>query len=244
MDETMSESTQTIKIQLHALMQLQEVDDKLNQRRAQIKAIDVKIKDEDKTLTHQSFLLDERKQEIETITKDRREAEVTVKQKQEESQKLGGQLFDVKTNEAYSTLQKEISQKKQDAGLLEERIIEMMVAEDEMKLKLKEAEEALKEGEEQVAAKQAEQHKGIKDLESEIESFKTQWESVATKVQPDYLDLYKRLLKNKAGSAMAKIENDICTGCRLAIRPQASIELRKYRSLLFCDNCARILYVD
>lgn len=244
MDEQKSENNDNVKIQLRALIELQEVDDKINERHAQIKVIDKRIQDEDKTLTNQRNLVAERKQESEKLLKDRRDAEVTVTQKTEESQKLGGQLFDVKTNEAYSTLQKEIAQKKQDAGLLEERIIEMMVAEDEMKDKVKEAEAALKEGEEQVKVKQAEQRKEIDALEKEIASFKEQWDIAAGKVQAEYLDLYKKLRDNKEGSAMAKIENDICTGCRLSIRPQATIELKKYRSILYCNNCARILYVD
>jgi len=244
MDETLSENAQNVKQQLEALIKLQQLDDEINQRNKQIDQLKQQIEDEDKTINSLREILTSRKQEMEKLLKDRREAEVTAKQKSEEIQKLGGQLFEVKTNEAYSALQHEIQQKKQENSLLEERILEMMMAEDELKVKIKQAEDELKEGEQQVTANQAGYNKEIARLQKEIADYQQQWDIASQNVRADYLDRYKRLRSAKGGQAMAKIENDICMGCRLSIRPQATIELKKYRGLLYCDNCARILYVD
>lgn len=244
MDEVLSENAQKVKEQLHALLDLQALDTEMNQRRAQIGRLTDKINSENQNLAGQRETLQLNKQEIEHLLKDRREAEVTSKEKVEQAQKLGGQLFDVKTNEAYQTLQHEIKQKKQENTLLEERILEMMVAEDEVKTKIAQSEAALRLGEQEVSGTQAGYQKEIKSLEAEIKGFEEKWEVSAKKVKAEYLSHYERLRAAKEGQAMSKIENDICTGCRLSIRAQATIELRKYRNLLYCDNCARILYVE
>jgi uncharacterized protein len=244
MDETTAGNSQDIKTQIIALIVLQKVDDEINVRNSQIKRLKDLIESEDQTINHLRENLKIRKSEIEILLKDRRDSEVTAKQKTEEAQKLGGQLYDVKTNEAYSTLQNEIQKKKHETSLLEEHVLELMVAEDEFKGKITEAESELKQGEQQVVSKQAEHKSEIAEFEKAINDFQAEWDTAAKDVAPDYLHLYQRLRSAKEGKAMARIENDICTGCQIAIRAQATIELKKYRSILYCNNCARILYTD
>ncbi|MEW6516310.1 MAG: C4-type zinc ribbon domain-containing protein [candidate division FCPU426 bacterium] len=244
MEDTLSDKAQLVKAQLEALWALQGLDDEMNQRRAEIARIQEQIAAEKKNADQHRLTLQERKDDSERLLKERRQAEVDAKEKQVLIQKLGNQLFEVKTNEAYSTLQNEIRQHKQENSLLEERILEIMLAEDELKAKIAADEAAVKETERQSLETQKGHQQEIKALETAIAEFQRQWSAAALKVKPEYLEQYQRLLKAKAGKALSKIENDICTGCRLSIRPQASIELRKYRGLLTCDNCARILYVE
>jgi uncharacterized protein len=244
MEDILSEKAQLVKSQLEALWVLQGLDDEMNQRRAEIARIQEKITSEQKKVAHQHQSLRERKEETEHLLKERRQAEVDAKEKQSLIQKLGNQLFEVKTNEAYSTLQNEIRQHKQENSLLEERILELMLAEDELKAKIGATEASLQESEKHSGTTQSQYQQEIKNLEATIAGFQREWSAAALKIKPEFLEHYQRLLKAKAGKALAKIENDICTGCRLSIRPQASIELRKYRGLLTCDNCARILYVE
>ncbi|MBN1594810.1 hypothetical protein JW933_02685 [candidate division FCPU426 bacterium] len=244
MDETLSASAQNIKKQLQALMELQQLDNEIIRRNHDRDRLAEDTQRHKASIDNLRASLHDRRIEIENLLKDRREAERDSKQKTEEIRKMGGQLFEVKTNEAYSTLQKEMQQKKQENALLEERILEMMVAEDEKKAALHAAEEDIKRSEQEADSHQNANEREINRLDKEIAGFQTQWDAAAREVRNDYLDLYKRLRNAKGGRALARIENDVCTGCRLSIRPQATIELKKYRGLLYCDNCARILYVD
>lgn len=244
MEDILSEKAQLVKSQLEALRVLQGLDDEMNQRRAEIARIQEQIASEKKKIEREHQSLKQRKEETEHLLKERRQAEVDAKEQQALIQKLGNQLFEVKTNEAYSTLQNEIRQHKQENSLLEERILEIMLAEDELKVKISETEAGLREAEKHSGDTQSQCQQEIKNLEAAIAGFQREWSAAALKIKPEYLENYQRLLKAKGGKALAKIENDICMGCRLSIRPQASIELRKYRGLLTCDNCARILYVE
>jgi len=244
MDEVLSEKSQHIREQIESLLKLQGLDDEINRRSRQIEEVNQKIKAENEAVLGFQESHQQAGRDVENYVKERRDAEVSAKDKQAQVQKLGGQLFEVKTNEAYNALQTEIRQHKQENSLLEERILEIMMAEDELKTKEKEIEDQLKQAQQHIAQVQTGLKTEITSLEGEIQNFQKEWDRAAEAVKASNLSLYQRLRAAKGGRAMAKIENDVCLGCRLSIRPQATIELKKYRSILFCDNCARILYAD
>jgi predicted nucleic acid-binding Zn-ribbon protein len=244
LENPISENAQAIKVQLHALVRLQELDNEALHRRRLIESLHQKEKVGTDSQTAQQKKVAKLKSDLESLLKDRRQSEVDSKEKLEAAKKMGDQLFSVKTNEAYNTLQSEIQHKKQENGLLEERILEMMMAEEELRAEIGREEKALGDVDGQVKNLHSADEQEIAILEKQIEDYQAQWEIAAKDVRADFLDLYKRLRDAKGGQAMSKIEHDICTGCRLTIRAQAAIELQKYRTLLFCDNCARILYID
>lgn len=244
MESSLNENAQQIKSQLEALFKLQNLDLEILKRRHEIAQHHQQEAAQNAQLNGWKRALEESKHSLDQLLKDRRQSELAAKEKLEANKKLSGQLYEVKTNDAYNALQHEIAQKKQEQGLLEERILEMMMAEDEAHRRSQEAENKLKAEERTVAANQGTLKQAIAQLEQEIAGLTTEWKAAATAVNPNYLDLYQRLRDAKSGIALAKIENNICSGCRLTIRAQALIDLRKYRALLFCDNCARILYAD
>jgi predicted nucleic acid-binding Zn-ribbon protein len=243
-ESALNANAQNLKAQIANLARLQSLDLEMLQRRNQIKKLEADIQKAELAVLEQRHRIEAQQQQTETLLKDRREAERTVKERQEQISKLQGQLYDVKTNEAYNALQAEVKQKKQEVGLLEERILEMMMSEDEYKKDGSQALQAVKAAESAVLADQNKIRQEMAELESQTAQLQAQWQAAAQSVEAQYLDRYVRLRDAKGGLAMSKIENDICQGCRLSIRPQAAIELQKYRALLYCDNCARILYVE
>lgn len=244
MDQALNPHAQNLKGQIDNLVRLQNLDLEILQQRSQVKKMEADVESAEHAVVEQRRRLEAQQQQTETLLKDRREAERTVKERQEQISKLQGQLYDVKTNDAYNALQAEIKQKKQEVILLEERILEMMISEDEFKKSTVLIQQAVKAAEGAVLVDQAKIRRDVSALETKVAELQAQWQAAAQSVQAEYLDRYMRLRDAKGGLAMAKIENDICQGCRLSIRPQASIELQKYRALLYCDNCARILYVE
>jgi len=243
-EQPLTDSAKQIKIQMEALLRLQALDNEINARRKKVGGMEAELRQAESVLASRRKAMDGQKQELDHLIKDRREAERAAKERQEELSKFNSQLFEVKTNEAYNALQSEIRQKKQELSLFEERILEMMVSEDEMHAALDQTAAGLREEEGRLADLQNNHRQAISAIDREIENLQAQWQTVARDVQADYLDRYRRLREAKGGIAMAKIDNGICSGCRLTIRPQAIIELKKYRTFLFCENCARILYVD
>ena len=77
-----------------------------------------------------------------------------------------------------------------------------------------------------------------------MEKIKAQRGALAEKVEKNVLEKYDRLLKNRDGLALASVVGDSCQGCFRIMPPQVINEIKMNNELVFCDNCARILYLE
>ena len=65
---------------------------------------------------------------------------------------------------------------------------------------------------------------------------------VRAALDPEWVTRFDRIAASR-GTAVARAENQQCTGCRMGVRPQSWLELRE-GALLSCDSCSRLLYWD
>ena len=67
---------------------------------------------------------------------------------------------------------------------------------------------------------------------------------LAAKVDKSFLSKYERLIKNRDGLAIVGVVNAACQGCFRVLPPQITNEIRMKQDLVFCEHCARILYIE
>lgn len=80
------------------------------------------------------------------------------------------------------------------------------------------------------------------ELANEIAVLDEVRQAVRQSIEPEWLTRFDRLVSTR-GTAIARAENQQCTGCRMGLRPQIWNELREGR-LLTCDSCSRMIYWD
>ena len=68
-------------------------------------------------------------------------------------------------------------------------------------------------------------------------------ESESKKINPDLLARYKQI-KQHSTPPMARLINDQCSGCFMALPSATLLELKQGEKLVECDNCGRILYQE
>ena len=56
------------------------------------------------------------------------------------------------------------------------------------------------------------------------------------------LSKYEKILENRGGTALGRVNGEFCGACHMTLRPQVINEAKLKKNPVFCENCARILY--
>ena len=152
-------------------------------------------------------------------------------------------LYEVKTNKEYSAVLLEIEEVKQIKAKTEEEILGLMEMQERLAVDVKEAEGRLKTREEQARQDEGVVRVKLAKVEQELAVVRAERTSRARELPAALLASYDRIMKARAGTAVASVgANGICGGCRMSIRPQALLELRNATGLMTCESCGRYLY--
>lgn len=172
----------------------------------------------------------------------RKDLEVELEAKQENIKKCEVQLYQLKTNEEYKTMQKQINDQRFECGILEDKILEKMEGIDEANAELKELENISAGAKYNLVEKEKEISHRIEIINDDIKKEQEGRDVLAKEVSPDFLKKYELIFNNKQGAALVSIENKACQGCHMALPPNVINEVKRGSKLIICDNCARILY--
>lgn len=149
----------------------------------------------------------------------------------------------VKTNDEFHALQREIATAESEKGVLEERVIEMLLEADDLTAQVKDAEARLADAEKALAAMRAAHASEKTSLDADIARLTAEKQSKAAGVDKPTLARYETLLKGRKGVAVARMDAaEICTACHVKLRPAVAIQVRRNDSIVTCDSCQRILY--
>ena len=81
----------------------------------------------------------------------------------------------------------------------------------------------------------------MEQLKTILSELKHKRQLLSAKVDPQAVEFYNELKKQK-GTAVAKIEQGICCGCRISL-PANELQRTRGDSLVRCSSCGRILFL-
>lgn len=230
-----------MKTLLENFVKLQDVDNRLNALKLQkgdLPVIIEQLKEDKENKQNRSVELEE---QIGKLQSDRRMFEKEIDASKSQLKKYDDQLYKVQNNKEYDAIALEIDTKKVEIESLENKIIQTL--EDEEELKKEQA--ALADELSNLKIQLKEQEKELEEIilltqEEEIK-LNHEREKVARLIDERYLRQYERIRQAKDGLAVVPIKRSSCGGCFSTIPPQRIVEIREAGRLHTCEYCGRIL---
>jgi len=148
---------------------------------------------------------------------------------------------EIRNPKELTSLQHEVGALKAKRSQLEDKVlalmeqVELAVASVANKGSQLEALEVEWRGQQQQLSKQMEE---LKTVLAELNHKRQQ---LVAKIAPQAVEVYSELKKQK-GTAVAKVEQGICRGCRISL-PITDLQRARSGSLVRCSSCGRILFL-
>ncbi len=232
--------------QLQTLVNLQALDTKIAALEGELAHLPGKIEAIQVAVAQARAGVQALKGGLDTAKKDTRSKEKDLEDAQVKRQKSEARLYEVKTNKEYSAVLVEIEEIKQEKAKIEEEILSLMETQELLAVEIRDAEGALKTREAQGQQEEAQIRRRLAVVEAELTGLRGERESLAREVPRDLLADYTKLLRGRAGLAVAQVlavgADMVCAGCRMTLTPQRLQEVKHQSMLNACESCGRFLY--
>ena len=225
------------------LYRLQQIDSNVDQADIRLKEIEALLSD-NANLRKATALAARAEKNLLAAQKEQRQAESKVKDQRIKIEQVEATLYSgtVRNPKELQDMQNEVAALKRFLDTLEERQLEAMLVVDDINEQFVEAQKKLLKYQshaEKQQAKLLQEREQIRETRSE--SLGKRQEALDT-VTPDDLIIYDRLREQRAGVAVAKVEERACNACGSTLTAALHQAARSPSQVVFCDSCGRILY--
>ncbi|MBI5287748.1 MAG: hypothetical protein HY873_02120 [Chloroflexi bacterium] len=225
------------------LVRLQETDLALDSRRAT-------LADAEARLGETQDLVDQRAR-AEELRASVRAAEASQKDVELEADALKAKIApaelklysgSIKNPKELGDLQADIDQLKRHLSAVEDRDLEALSAVEAAQGELSTAETQLAAIEQAWRDEQAEFRDRVERCTAEIATHEAERSKQAALIDPELLARYDHIRRVHQGRGVAKLDRNLCLGCRISLPVSAVNRARAGNTLVQCPNCERILY--
>lgn len=233
-----------VEEQLNILIKLQALDAQLYRLRRERAAKPKLIEELEARRNEEQAAVKEIEEKIKANQLKRKQKEMDLQTEEESVKKLSTQLYQIKTNKEYQTMQHEIEGHKADNSLLEDEILAIMEEADSFSKELIKERELFAEAEARLSEDRKKIEGEIAVIDNEIANFESQRGELTAQVDKKVLSQYEKVLANREGVALVAVKNHACQGCFINLPPQVINEIRMKDKITVCESCARILYIE
>jgi predicted nucleic acid-binding Zn-ribbon protein len=227
---------------LRALVALQEKDKVLDAIQKEIDAVPPRIAAVQSDLANEKKRMDAAKAKTLELEKKKKSKELDVAAKEEAARKHTAQLNDLKSNEAYKTMQAEIVAERASAGDIETEILQIMEDIDKSKAEEKVLGAELKKIEEFSKGDLERLEAELSHAKGRYASAKAERDAAVEPVPADLIKVFNHLRSRGKPDAVVPVVDGHCGSCQITLSPAMLMEVAKLKNLAVCESCQRILY--
>lgn len=148
----------------------------------------------------------------------------------------------IKSNDQYRALEREIREQMGRVRELEEREIVLMEQSESLKKIVSEREAELKKEEDAVEGDTKILDERLANIQSEVAEARKNREEMTQGIDESWLSRYTRIFNNKGDFALVPVENGTCGGCHMKVPPQLVQDAKRGDAMVSCSYCGRLLY--
>jgi predicted nucleic acid-binding Zn-ribbon protein len=191
---------------------------------------------------------------VEEAAKERRAAEAETADAQEKLKKYQQQINRVSTQREYGALLQEIDTVKSQIAESEEKGLSSLERAELAQKELDAKREGFRELNERYSAELARWEAEKPGVARQMDELQTLVIELRAKLPKPMASQFERILERYPGGALASVRLIArpgkaqrewhCAACNYRVRPQSIVEIRNGSSLVQCDSCKRILYLE
>ncbi len=228
--------------ELENLITLQKLDLQIRAIETRLARIPVEVEELEKEIATERANVKAAEDRLGESQKQRRTMEGELEHMETSLAKYKDQLMQVKTNDEYKAMQKQIENSEEEIGKKEEDILVGMDEADRLQEQLKLRQKELEEGQKKMTSMEADLETEATRLRSELETETSEREKLLATIDAGLLAQYRKVSDARSGIAMAEAKDEHCDVCHVRLRPQVYNEIRVGKEILSCDSCGRIMY--
>jgi len=227
---------------IKSLISLQKVYKELFELERRKKSLTEKSSNHDKTIPELEDELDELKDELNTVKSEIKSNQVDIDTLKGEVQQLFEKQKIIQSPKEWSFLETQVKNKKSEIAELEKENASNLKQNNELEKKIEEKVKDLENITKNEEAEQSENQASLEKLELELQEKQKVKDEMAKGISLDALRNFERIANGKNGVGIVPIEGGTCSGCYISIPPQIFNKVRRNEEIIYCRNCARILY--
>ena len=229
---------------LEQLIKLQEIDHRLLEIRELMGDLPSTVESQEEKLAILENENKEKKQRFDRIDKEARHLEREIEDLNSKMTKHKDQLYLVKSNKEYDSLNNEIDHMKVNISEFEEQLINIVDEKEKLEELMKLNSSKIETISELLSSNKVELNSAMAETKNEKAELEKNRSILFSNIEPIKLNDYEKIRENRDGTGMESIIGQACGGCYSQLPPQTIIEIKKNINIMNCPNCSILLFWD
>lgn len=227
--------------QIDNLLAVHDVDLRILAVERELKDIPVRKMTEETRISEHRKAVEKAESDLKSGQASAKEQESEIEALKEKIVKLRQQQFQIKTNEEFKAIEREISGIQEKIRGVEDNELEIMEQIESLRSGVTENLANLRKEEQTLADDLKVFDRRADELKADLEALKSQRDEVSARVDQEWLQVYNRIVARK-DDALVPLNDGVCGGCHLKLPPSVMHAAVRQTAPVICDFCGRMLY--
>jgi len=232
---------------LNRLLDLQKLDKEIIEIQRERNNIIEKLRDEQMSYQQaadEQFSKKENKNQMEV---EKKKLELDIEDAELKIKHLEGNQKLVKKNDAYQALSREIKAAQEAKVKAEDAFANHIKQTEENSVDLEKGKTQVDEIKNELLKKADEVKVQLLEIQGKLKRYKLIRKDIVKEINDKYISSYNNLYEKRAPKIIVQANNSMCGGCHISLPAQIIADIMSLKNgdtLVSCENCGRILYIE